>query len=152
MKKADIGVGIGLIVLSTWLFFYAQGYAQAAIYYYGPNFFPQFLALAMTACAVVLIIKGLKGRSLAAEERIDPRGFLRMLIAIAMCLGYLILMQVIGFTFGTMVFLFFLMTFLKQEGLGKRTFASVLASLVVWAIFTYFLIIPLPTGMFSFTF
>ena len=41
VKKADIGVGIGLIIISTWIFWYASEYSKATIYYYGPNFFPQ---------------------------------------------------------------------------------------------------------------
>ncbi|MCG7852672.1 MAG: tripartite tricarboxylate transporter TctB family protein, partial [Methanosarcinaceae archaeon] len=79
-------------------------------------------------------------------------GFVRMLIAIVICIGYLFLMQVIGFAMGTGVFLFVLMMFIGQKGLLKRVTSSVVVSLIVWAIFRYFLVIPLPTGMFEFTF
>jgi len=75
-----------------------------------------------------------------------------MLIAIVICIGYLFLMQVIGFAMGTGVFLFVLMMFIGQKGLLKRVTSSVVVSLIVWAIFRYFLVIPLPTGMFEFTF
>jgi hypothetical protein len=80
------------------------------------------------------------------------KGFVRMVLAIVMCIGYLFLMQVIGFAMGTIVFLFALMTFLGQQGMVKRITSSVATSLIVWAIFRYFLIIPLPTGIFDFTF
>ena len=75
-----------------------------------------------------------------------------MVIAIVMCVGYLFLMQLIGFAIGTTVFLFVLMMFIGQKGLIKRITSSVAVSLIVWAIFRYFLIIPLPTGIFEFTF
>jgi hypothetical protein len=75
-----------------------------------------------------------------------------MVIAIVMCVGYLFLMQLIGFAIGTAVFLYVLMMFIGQEGLIKRITSSVAVSLIVWAIFRYFLIIPLPTGIFEFTF
>ena len=152
MKKADIGVGIGLIIFSTWIFWYASEYAKATIYYYGPNFFPQFLAIAMSICAIALILNAIRGKSLERLDRIHLKGFIRMVIAIAICIGYLFLMQVIGFAMGTSVFLYVLMMFIGQQGQMKRISSSIAVSLIVWAIFRYFLIIPLPTGMFAFTF
>ncbi len=152
MKKADIGVGIGLIILSAWIFWYASSYSQATIYYYGPNLFPQILAVGMCICAIILIVKATQGKSLAKVDSIHLRGFVRMIIAIVMCVGYLFLMQLIGFAIGTTVFLYVLMMFIGQEGLIKRITSSVAVSFIVWAIFRYFLIIPLPTGIFEFTF
>lgn len=152
MKRADIGVGIGLIVLSTWIFWYSSEYRKTVIYIYGPNFFPQILSILMGICGMILIVRAMKGKVLPKTDRIDIQGFFRMVIAIGICIGYLFLMQVIGFAMGTSVFLFVLMTFLGQQGLIKRVMSSIAASLIVWAIFRYFLVIPLPTGMFDFTF
>jgi putative tricarboxylic transport membrane protein len=152
VKRADIGVGIGLIILGTWIFWYADAYREKTIYIYGPNFFPQILAVVMGLCGIILIIRAVRGQVLPKTDRIDIRGFFRMMIAIGMCIGYLYLMQVIGFAMGTSVFLFALMTFLGQQGLMKRIVSSIGASVMVWAIFRYFLVIPLPTGMFDFTF
>jgi len=152
VKRADIGVGIGLIILGTWVFWYSSAYRKTVIYIYGPNFFPQVLSILMGLCGVILIIRAMRGEVLPQTDRIDLQGFFRMVIAIGMCIGYLFLMQVIGFAMGTSVFLFVLMTFLGQQGLIKRVMSSVAASLIVWAIFRYFLVIPLPMGMFDFTF
>jgi putative tricarboxylic transport membrane protein len=152
MRRADIGVGIGLIILSTWIFWYSSAYRKAVIYIYGPNFFPQILSILMGLCGVILIVRAMKGKVLPKTDRIDMQGFLRMVIAIGICIGYLFLMQAIGFAMGTSVFLFVLMTFLGQKGLSKRVMSSIAASLIVWAIFRYFLVIPLPTGIFGFTF
>lgn len=152
MKKADIGVGIGLIVLSAWVFWQAHGYRQTVIYVYGPNFFPQVLAVVMAICALVLIFQALKGKALPYTDRIDGRGFIRTVIAISMSIGYLLLMQVIGFAMSTCVFLFVLMAFLRQQGMVIRIVSCVAVSLIVWSIFRYLLVIPIPTGMLSFTF
>jgi putative tricarboxylic transport membrane protein len=152
VKKADIGAGIGLIIFSAWIFWYASAYSKKTIYYYGPNFFPQVLSIAMCICAILLILRALQGKALERLDRISFKGFVRMVIAIAICIGYLFLMQVIGFAMGTCVFLFVLMLFIGQNGLVKRSTSSIVVSLIVWAIFRYFLIIPLPTGMFAFTF
>ena len=74
MKKADIGVGIGLIIASCWIYWYAGSYHEATIYYYGPNFFPQILALVMGLCAVLLIVNALRGKSLSRADTIDLKG------------------------------------------------------------------------------
>ncbi len=152
MKKADIGVGIALIAFSLWVFLQAYTYRQTVIYVYGPNLFPQVLAVIMMLCAVMLIVKAVKGKALAYTDRIDRRGFARTVIAIAMSIGYLLLMQVIGFAIATILFLFTLMTFLGQRGILLRCFSSVAVALIVWGIFRYLLVIPIPTGMFAFTF
>ena len=152
MKKADIGAGIGLIIFSTWIFWFASEYSKTTIYYYGPNFFPQFLAIAMSICGIILIVNAIRGKCLEQSDRIQLKGFIRMVISIAICIGYLFLMQVIGFAMGTSVFLYVLMMFIGQQGHVKRITSSIAVSLIVWAIFRYFLIIPLPTGMFAFTF
>jgi len=152
VKRADIGVGIGLIIFGTWVFWYSSAYGKTVIYIYGPNFFPQVLSILMGLCGVILIVRAMRGEVLPKTDRIDLQGFFRMVIAIGMCIGYLFLMQVIGFAMGTSVFLFVLMTFLGQQGLMKRIMSSIATSLVVWAIFRYFLVIPLPMGLFDFTF
>ncbi len=152
MKRADIGVGIGLIIFGTWVFWYSTEYQKTVIYIYGPNFFPQILSILLGICGIMLIIRAKKGDVLPKTDRIDLHGFLRMVIAIGMCIGYLFLMQGIGFAMGTSVFLFVLMAFLGQKGFILRIISSIVASVIVWAIFRYFLVIPLPTGMFEFTF
>lgn len=152
MKKADIGVGVGLIIFSAWIFWYAGQYHKATIYYYGPNFFPQLLAIGMIICAIALVLNAIRGKSQERSDSINLKGFIRMVIAIAICIGYLLLMQVLGFAMSTSVFLYVLMMFISQKGLAKRISSSIAVSLIVWAIFRYFLVIPLPTGMFAFTF
>jgi len=152
MKKVDIWGGVGLLLLSIAVFWKAAEYSHSAIYIYGPNFFPQVLALLLGICAIFLIIRAIQGKALPQQEVIDKQGFISMVLSIGICLAYLFLMQIIGFAFSTMVFLFILMTFLKQKGILKRSFSALFASLLVWAIFRYFLVIPIPTGIFQFTF
>jgi hypothetical protein len=146
VKKEDIGIGIGLLILSTWLFWYVGRYRPVEIYIYGPDFFPRILAVMMAILGLSLIVNALLGNSLKMGDRIDPKGFIRLLISIAICIGYLFLTTILGFATATFVFLFALMTFLKQRGILIRIFSSMATALIVWAIFRYFLIIPLPEG------
>jgi putative tricarboxylic transport membrane protein len=152
MQKTDVGTGIGLLAFSTWVFLFSSQYSKKAVFFYGPNFFPQLLAVAMAICACVLIYKGLKGLNDVPLDKIHFKGFLRMLIAIGMCIAYLYLMQFIGFALSTIVFLFSLMTFLEHKGILVRAASSICVAMIVWSIFEYFLIIPVPTGIFKYTF
>ncbi len=148
MKKVDIGIGISLIVLSFLLFWYAGRYREVTVHTYGPDLFPRLLAGLMIVLASSLIFKAFQGKSLKLEERIDPQGFLRVLTAIAICVGYVFLIHILGFAVSTFIFLFTLMGLLKQKGLIIRVLSSVITSLIIWAIFRYFLVIPLPEGIF----
>jgi len=94
-----------------------------------------------------MIINALRGKSLPMVERIDPRGFGRLLVSIGICIGYLYLIKTLGFASATFIFLFVLMTLLRQKGLPRRIFSALLTSIVAWAIMRYFLIIPLPEGL-----
>lgn len=152
MKNADIGVGLGLLVISGLVFWTSQAYRQTVIYTYGPNLFPQLLSVITGICSIVLIVQALQGKALSRKDHIDSQGFVRMIISIGMCIGYLLIMQVIGFAIATGVFLFALMTFLRQKGLVRRAISSISVALIVWAIFRFFLVIPVPEGMLSFTF
>ncbi len=152
MRKADIKAGIFMILFGGWVFWYSSRYAEVVINIYGPNFFPQFLSIFISACGIILIVNAKKGKAPEKEEKIDRKGLLRMAVAIGICVGYLLLMQVVGFAIGSCVFLFVLMTFLRQQGVRQRIVSSITASMIVWAIFRYFLVIPLPTGLWEFTF
>lgn len=146
MKRVDIGVGAGLIVVSLWIFWYAERYRQVAVHAYGPELFPQVLAVLMLGLAVALIVNASLGFALPLDERIDVGGFLRVLVAIGLCIGYVFLIHLLGFASATFVFLFALMTLVRQRGVVRRCFASLVTALAVWAIFRYFLVIPLPEG------
>ncbi len=152
MRKADIKAGIFMIFFGGLVFWYSSRYAKVVINIYGPNFFPQFLSLCICICGVILIVNAKKGKAPDKNEKIDRQGFRRMAVAIGICVGYLLIMQVVGFAIGSCIFLFVLMTFLRQQGVIPRIVSSITASMIVWAIFRYFLVIPLPTGLWEFTF
>ncbi len=147
MKKVDVGIGIFLIFFNTWLFWYSGRYKEVTVHVYGPDLFPRLLAVLMTCLALGLIINAWRGKSLKMEDRIDPKGFLRVLVAISICVGYIFLIHILGFASSTFIFLFVLMGLLKQKGFLIRLFSAITTSLIIWAIFKYFLIIPMPEGL-----
>jgi hypothetical protein len=55
MKNIDIGVGIGLLILSSSIFWYAGSFKGLTVHGYGPDLFPQVLAVFMSFLAILLI-------------------------------------------------------------------------------------------------
>jgi len=147
VKRVDIGIGVVLIVVSGWVFWYAGRYKQLTVHGYGPDLFPRILASLMLVLAVGLIVNARLGYSLPQEDRIDSRGFVRVLVSIAICIGYLVLIHVLGFASSTFIFLLALMSLVRQRGVVVRILASLTVALLVWALFRYFLVIPLPEGL-----
>jgi hypothetical protein len=148
MKRADIGVGAVLLIFSVLLFWYSGTYQEVAVHRYGPDLFPRVLAAAMIILAILLIVNAVRGKCLEKEDHIDPGGFLRVLVAIGICIVYLVSTNILGFATSTFLFLFVLMGLLKQKGIFLRIGTSLAVTIAVWAIFRYFLVIPLPEGVF----
>lgn len=148
VKKADIGVGIFLILFAGLVFVATEPYRAETIYIYGPHLFPRLCAAGLAILGSVLIINAFWGRVLSMTDRIDRQGFFRLLIALAMFAAYIKAMQVLGFVTTTFLFLFVLMTFLKQQGVLLRIASSLLATLIVYGLFRWFLVLPLPEGIF----
>ncbi|MDO6459149.1 tripartite tricarboxylate transporter TctB family protein [Granulosicoccaceae sp. 1_MG-2023] len=147
-KNIDIAVGGFLCFLSIAIYLYAERYAGAGVNQYGPNFFPQILAVMLFIASVVCIVQALRGHALKDLETIDKPGLIRAAVMLLIAIAYILLMQVVGFFIATVVFLYAQMTYLKQKSLLVRVITSVLVAMAVYALFHSFLKIPLPEGVF----
>ncbi len=150
IKKADINTGIGLCVLSVLVWIYAEQYRGKGASEYGPHLFPQFIAICLFACAVILIINAIRNKSTVPEDQINIKGMLRVGAAIFICFIYIVIMQLIGFLVATIIFLFVMMSFVHQKKLTTRIIVSFVVAGSVFLIFSYFLKIPLPEADFTF--
>jgi putative tricarboxylic transport membrane protein len=148
MRRADIVVGVALLIFSGLVFVQAGTYATRGVQieYFGPAFFPQILSVAIAVCAVVQIAAALKGNALRRLEFIDGRGLLRMMAVFALGVVYWATIEWTGFVVATPPFLFLVMTVMGSRDLVKRIAASVAAPLVLWLVFEKFLVIDLPQG------
>lgn len=147
-KRIDIGVGSALSVLSIMIFLYAGQYKLERVSQYGPNSFPQFLALIMLCFSLMLIVNAFRGKFQKDMESIDKKGFIRSAITVGIAVLYLISMQLLGFFISTLIFLYVLMTFIGHKGKLVRFLSCLGVTIVVYGIFYLFLKIPLPQGVF----
>lgn len=146
VKKIDIWVGSCLSVLSVAIFLFARTYKGSGVSTYGPNVFPQFLAVMLFITSIMLIVNAVKGKSQTDLEGINLAGFIRTAITVGISIAYLIIMQFIGFFVATVIFLYTMITYLGQKSLITRIISSAAVSIIVYLIFKDFLKIPLPTG------
>lgn len=147
-KPIDIGVGIFLCLLSVAIYMYAEQYVGSGVNRYGPNFFPQALSALLFIASISLIVQALKGNALKNLEAIDKKGFIRAVVTLIIALTYLFVMQVVGFYISTALFLFVTMKYLGQRNNLTTLIISVSIASIVYGIFSMFLKIPLPEGMF----
>jgi putative tricarboxylic transport membrane protein len=147
-KQIDIGIGIFLCGLSIAIYLYAERYVGIGVNAYGPNFFPQALSILLFIASVSLIIQALKGNALKSLEAINKNGLIRATVTLFIAIGYLFLMQYLGFYISTAIFLFVTMKYLGVKSNLTSTIVSVTVASIVFGIFRLFLKIPLPEGIF----
>jgi len=148
-KRIDIGVGIVLCIFSVVIYLYAeQQYAGKGVNRYGPKFFPQVLSVSMFLASVALIVQAFRGKALKSLEKINKQGFVRAAVTLVIAIGYVFLMNFLGFYLSTAIFLFVVMTYLGQKKLWIRILVTILVATAVYSLFHYFLKIPLPEGIF----
>jgi len=147
-KLIDVGVGIFLLGLSIAIYLYAEQYDGIGVNAYGPNFFPQSLSAMLALASIALIVQALRGKALKDLESIDKRGFIRATITLVIALIYLFIMQYIGFYIATVIFLFATMKYLGQKNNLMTLFISICVGSIIYGIFSLFLKIPLPEGIF----
>ena len=148
MKRSDIILGLFLIFGCIPVFFEAGSYANKGVQqtFYGPSLFPQILCILIVFCCALLILGAVRGQSLRKAERIDGRGFLRLLGSLAIAVVYWVLVDFLGFVLATPFFLFVLMTQLGATNWVARLGVAILTPLFIWWIFTEVLVVQLPEG------
>ena len=147
-KTINISVGITLSILSIAIILYAEQYVGIGNNRYGPNFFPQALAVMLFIASVSLIFQAVRGNEMKNIESINKQGFIRATITLVITIGYLFLMQVLGFYISTAIFLFVTIRYLGQKNYWLNIIVSIAVASIVYAIFQFFLKIPLPELIF----
>ena len=149
MKKVDIGVGLFLVGLCIVVFVATEPYREKAVFIYGPHFFPRLLGACLFVLGVILIWNAWSGKLLEQKDWIDKKGFIRMTLALGMSVVYVFLMTLLGFVLSTFLFLVAMQTFFKYRSVMIRFIVSGFITALVYLIFHYILIVPLPEAFWA---
>jgi putative tricarboxylic transport membrane protein len=113
----------------------------------GIAFFPLSMSIVIGILAAVLLVGILKGKVEIKDEPIcEKGGASRVVMAVAILLGYIILIEGIGYLPSTFLFFSAMIFFLGKGRILKTLLTSAAFTFFLYAIFRLWLKSPLPTG------
>ena len=113
----------------------------------GPAFFPRILTVLGLALGVLLFVQGRAREAKDASER--PGSDISALVPAAMLLGYVLVLEWLGFPVATVLFLAFAFRYLGHPSWIGATGYAVVITTAVFALFQYALDLKLPLGILS---
>lgn len=161
-RRADYIFSTTIILFSTVLLILTfQIPETSSTYIIGPRFWPAFLLIFMLILGVLLLFKTFikdnadkkKNDSeveLAEEVPVDGEVESRgpfIFIMITVVIGYILLINVLGFLVSTIVFMYLGNILLGTKNQLTAILTSVIGTLVLLFVFSNLLSIPLPRGM-----
>lgn len=112
-----------------------------------PSFFPLLLAGLLLLCGLAIVVDSFKeqAKQETAIKQISSGRRLMLFIFVATVV-YLMLMEAVGFTLSTFIFLAFLLFYLKGLDLSRSLIVAALVDLSVWLMFARMFKVALPAG------
>lgn len=144
MKKADIFVGLLILFLSVSVFVMTQQFVGKVYTGYGPDRFPRFLAVVWSVLGIMLIVNAVRNKFFEEDMKITAYGLIRVSVVLGMTVAALIAMNFIGFIIATMIYIFLIMSYLKEKSWTGRIITSIGVTIGIYLIFKYVMVIPLP--------
>jgi hypothetical protein len=139
----------GLAWLAVALFAAAQGLSLGlgSLHRPGAGFFPFWGGVALGLLSILLVVRS-PARDAPGAPRLGP-GTARPFVAAGAVLGYLLLLEVLGFVPVTLLFLLLLFR-LEPRGWVFSAAAAAAGAIGAWALFRLWLKTQLPTGPLGF--
>jgi hypothetical protein len=145
MKTSVIFISSIFIALAALIFSVALTYPGSSNGALGPGFFPMLLSGIVVLLAVLLIINTLKEKVPAPQS--SSKINKTVLGGIGITVFYVIMINIIGFVPSTLAYLLGLMKFFQVKSWPVPVCISVLATGILYGVFTRFLSVQLPRGI-----
>lgn len=147
MKKGLIVSCVILIVLSVYGLIESSRLERTMKMGIGIGFLPFAMSLAIGGLSIGLLVNILRGRAEIKEKPVfQPDGRSRVFVVVAFLMGYLFLIEWLGYVAYTFVYLAGTILFLRRERVFSAVLTSVGLTVFLYAIFRLWLKSPLPTG------
>ena len=154
MRLNDAVIGLGLILFALAMMAYTRTFPDMPGQDYGPALFPVLIGIGFLVTGAILVVSSL------ARLRTEPllsgvawmRSRQRVLSFLAVVLGllfYIVASDWLGFILTAALLLFVLLVVLRQGRPLSSLVIALIATLAVNYVFTKFLLVPLPLGLFQ---
>lgn len=112
----------------------------------GPGFFPKLWAVVLVGLSIILLGTSFYSHKNSQVGLLSPES-IKVYICMAALIGYIVLLNSIGFILVTPVFLFGLIRFFGMKSYDKIAVTSIVITLAVYGVFEILLAVPLPAGI-----
>ncbi|UPV76617.1 tripartite tricarboxylate transporter TctB family protein (plasmid) [Halorussus limi] len=145
IRHIDKVASLLLILLAAGVFVASRNFPSGITGTPGPAFFPRVIAASIAGVAAFLFIRSVTTGD-DRTQRITTEETKRVVVPIALLVGYALLLPVLGFLLDTFAFL--IVTMWYSGATEARTVAPLAAgiALVLQYVFVEFLHVPLPAG------
>ncbi len=151
MKVSDLTLALMLLALAAAMSIGAMSFPLMPGQAFGPRLFPNIVAAGFALCALTLIVRAAKAKSITLaiikpDWWHEPGRRGNLLILLGGIVAYTLLVERMGYLITTFTIMVLLM---KRLGASWRAtlFASLLGTAVTYLLFAYWLHVPLPPGL-----
>jgi hypothetical protein len=147
MKKGLIASCVILIALSVYGLIESSRLERTMTMGIGIGFLPFVMSLAIGGLSIALLVSILRGRAEIKDKPVfQSGGRSRVFCVVALLMGYLTLIDWIGYAPSTFVYLTATIIFLRRERIFNAVLMGFGLTVFLYAIFRLWLKSPLPTG------
>ena len=151
-KQRDYACSVLFLIFCSFMFIQSLSIHSMMDKDVGSGFVPKIVAMAIIVIsAIKLLLTFLSKKSEEAKK--SDEDIMGGLLTIVLLAIYVVLFKPLGFILSTFIYLFFQITLLsteKNRNLILFGIISVVAPVVIYALFVYVIKMPLPTGLLSF--
>ena len=149
MRRADQVTGLALLVLGVG---FAAGGLQHT--YWGPGgpgsgFLPVWLGIVMTLLAAMLVVRATRGADTGGRWLPQGAGLRRIAAVLGVTIAFVALLKIVGMGVGTVLFLVTILRFVEGHRWPSTLAIAVGVAALNYAVFTYWLRVPFPAGIFG---
>jgi hypothetical protein len=145
MKKADIIAVTIVIPICLYVFYESTKWPVPALLG-RPFVVPRGVASVLLVAALILLYRALKGRAFPLESPLVGVDFWRVIGVAVLTFGYLPIVEHLGFTATTFLYMLLFAWVLGERRWPRLILFAILVPLVVFALFSTVLHVPLPRG------
>lgn len=151
MRQADRIAGAGLLALAV---AFSAGALKNYAYWGdngpGPGFLPFWLGLVMAVLAALMLLRAVRATDTGPPWLPRGDGLRRLALVLGLTIAFVALLGVLGMVVGTVLFMTLVVRFLDRHPWPLTIAVALGVAAFNFMVFTFWLRVPLPVGVFGF--